>query len=204
MLANEAQQRGTHQPGFQGRETGLAQDSLRHLRSGGRREAIDADAVLLGRFEHLADFLQGALERSRAPNSTLGQEVELVENYLAIMQIRLGSRLRFTVRMTEDLRDVPFPPLLLQTLVENAVTHGIEPSAKEGTIDLTARRDGARIVVRVADDGVGIAGKDCAHGVGLTNTRERLATFYAGKATFELVPNSPSGTVAALTIPAGS
>ena len=154
--------------------------------------------------EHLADFLQGALERSRAAHSTLGQELDLVESYLSIMQIRLGKRLRFTTEVPDELRDVPFPPLLLQTLVENAVTHGIEPSEKDGSIAVTVRRDGARIVVHVTDDGVGIGGKECPYGVGLSNTRDRLATFYRGKASFELVPGSTAETVAAITIPAES
>jgi LytS/YehU family sensor histidine kinase len=69
--------------------------------------------------------VQGALERSRSPRSTLGQEIQLVESYLSIMQIRWGERLHFKTDIPADLRDVPFPPLLLQTLVENDVTHGI-------------------------------------------------------------------------------
>lgn len=169
------------------------------------RYLIRTDAGAASRMlEHLADFLQGALARSRAPHSTLGQELELVASYLSIMQIRLGRRLQFTTQIPAELRDVPFPPLLLQTLVENAVTHGIEPSEKDGNIGVNVRRDGSRIVVHVTDDGVGIAGKECPSGVGLSNTRERLATFYRGKASFELAPARPSGTTAAITFPAGS
>jgi signal transduction histidine kinase len=175
-------------------------NTLANLRYLIRTDSRTASRML----EHLADFLQGALERSRAPHSTLGQELELVESYLSIMQIRLGARLRFTAQIPDDLRDVRFPPLLLQTLVENAVTHGIEPSEKAGTIEVTVHRDGNRIVVRVADDGVGIGDKDCSHGLGLSNTRERLVTFYRGRASFDLAPGSPSGTVAAITIPAES
>jgi LytS/YehU family sensor histidine kinase len=151
--------------------------------------------------EHLADFLQGALERSRAAHSTLGQELELVASYLTIMQFRLGKRLRFKIVASEELADVPFPPLLLQTLVENALRHGIEPKSEGGVVEITAERRGADVVLRVRDDGVGVAA-DSEPGVGLRNTRERLASFYQGRASFELGRGAESGTVAAISIPA--
>jgi hypothetical protein len=153
--------------------------------------------------EHLADFLEGSLERSRALHSTLGQEIKLVESYLSIMRIRLGTRLRFVTDVPAELEQTPFPPLLLQTLVENAVVHGIEPHGGKGTIAVTARREGARIAIRVTDDGVGLdAARPRSDGLGLQNTRERLATFYAGRASFELTGGAPSGAVAAISIPA--
>jgi LytS/YehU family sensor histidine kinase len=151
--------------------------------------------------EHLADFLQGALERSRAAHSTLGQELELVASYLTIMQFRLGKRLRFKIVASEELADVPFPPLLLQTLVENALRHGIEPKSEGGVVEITAERRGADVMLRVRDDGVGVAA-DSEPGVGLRNTRERLASFYQGRASFELERGAESGTVAAISIPA--
>ncbi len=151
--------------------------------------------------DHLADFLHGALERSRAAHSTLGQELALVASYLTIMQYRLGERLKFRIAPAMELEDVPFPPLLLQTLVENAVRHGIEPRAEGGLIEITIERLPEKVVLRVHDDGVGLAAGS-EPGVGLRNTRERLASFYAGRASFELLPGAPSGTVAALSIPA--
>jgi signal transduction histidine kinase len=152
--------------------------------------------------DHLADFLQGALERSRAPRSTLGQELSLVESYLSIMQIRMGERLRFATSVPAELHEVPFPPLLLQTLVENAVTHGIEPHGGAGSVSVAARRDGARIILSVTDDGVGFDGSATGKtGLGLHNTRERLDTFFDGKASLEIAAGSASGTVAAISIP---
>ena len=153
--------------------------------------------------DHLADFLEGALERSRAPNSTLGQELALVESYLSIMKIRMGQRLRFETDVPDDLRGLPLPPLLLQTLVENAVKHGIEPSDSAGVVSITARREKDAVVVAVADDGVGIeAGAEASGGLGLRNTRERLETFFAGKATLEIARRVPSGTAVTITFPA--
>jgi len=151
--------------------------------------------------EHLADFLQGTLDRSRTAHSTLGQELELVASYLSIMQFRLGERLRFSITAPNELGDVPFPPLLLQTLVENALRHGIEPKSEGGVIAITAERRGIDVVVRVCDDGVGLAA-DSRPGIGLRNTRERLASFYQGRASFELDRGAQSGTVAAISIPA--
>lgn len=151
--------------------------------------------------DHIADFLQGALERSRSPRSMLGQEVALVASYLAIMRIRLGDRLRFSTDLPDDLHNAPFPPLLLQTLVENAVRHGIDPKDGGGTVRISARRDGDRIAVSVLDDGVGIA-PNSTPGVGLRNTRDCLATFYGGRATFALAEASPTGTIATISIPA--
>ena len=152
--------------------------------------------------DHLADFLHGALERSRAPGSTLGQELALVESYLAIMKIRMGDRLRFTTNVPADLFDLPFPPLLLQTLVENAITHGIEPSSTNGVVSVEARREKGAILLSVTDNGVGIAdGAAASHGLGLRNTRERLETFFGARASLAVQPHLPSGTIAAISIP---
>jgi LytS/YehU family sensor histidine kinase len=151
--------------------------------------------------EHLSDFLQGALERSRTAHSTLGRELELVASYLKIMQFRLGERLRFQITAPADIGDVAFPPLLLQTLVENALRHGIEPKSEGGLVEIVAQRRGADVLLCVRDDGVGLA-PDAQPGVGLRNTRERLASFYQGRASLELARGAQSGTVAAISIPA--
>jgi signal transduction histidine kinase len=166
------------------------------------RYLINSDSKAASQMlEHLADFLQGALERSRAARSTLGQELALVASYLTIMQFRLGERRKFRIAPAADLENVAFPPLLLQTLVENALRHGIEPRPEGGLIEITIERQAGQIVLRVRDDGVGLtAGSEA--GIGLRNTRERLASFYAGGASLELLPGAPAGTVAALSIPA--
>ena len=153
--------------------------------------------------EHLADFLQGALERSRTTHSTLGEEVELVTSYLKIMQFRLGGRLKFTIASPPELADVSFPPLLLQTLVENALRHGIEPAGAGGNVDVSIRREGGHIVLRVSDDGVGLKA-DSVPGVGLRNTLERLSSFYDGRASFDLGRGAKAGTVATISIPASA
>jgi sensor histidine kinase YesM len=119
------------------------------------------------------------------------------------MRFRLGERLRFTITAPDDLAGVPFPPLLLQTLVENALRHGIEPKGEGGLVEVMAERRGAEVVLRVRDDGVGLA-VDAEPGVGLRNTRERLASFFDGRASFELARGDPAGTVATISIPAAA
>lgn len=152
--------------------------------------------------DYLADFLEGALERSRDLRSTLGDEVQLVQSYLSIMQIRFGERLRFTIDVPTELEATEFPPLLLQALVENAVTHGIAPSGQPGIVSVTARRDGEFVDLQVSDTGVGLdPARSPTHGMGLRNTRERLATFYEGRASLTLEPATPSGTTARISLP---
>lgn len=152
--------------------------------------------------DHLADFLEGALERSRDLRSTLREEVQLVESYLSIMRIRFGDRLSFTIDVPSALDAVPFPPLLLQALVENAVTHGIAPSGQPGVISVTAREKDGVVDLTVADTGVGFdPAKSPIHGMGLKNTRERLSTFYEGRASLAIEPGESSGTVARLSVP---
>lgn len=152
--------------------------------------------------EHLADLLQAALEHSRDPGSTLGKELELIESYLAIMRMRLGDRLRFKVESSAGLDDIAFPALLLQTLVENAVAHGIEPGTGAGSVSVEAAQEGERIVVTIKDDGVGFDPARCADGTGLQNVRDRLGSYFSGKASLRLDSSPGLGTTARVTFPA--
>jgi hypothetical protein len=173
-------------------------NTLANLRVLVKSDAAAAHAML----DHLADFLQGALERSRDLNSTLGHELQIVESYLAIMRIRLGDKLRFEIDVPQFVRDLPFPSLLLQTLVENSVTHGIAPGDRPGTVRISAREQPGSIVLMVADDGVGFdaQGKP-GQGVGLRNVRDRLEAFYHGRASFTIGNAPAGGTEAVIGIP---
>ncbi len=153
---------------------------------------------------HLIAYLRAALPQLRAASTTLGKELELCEPYLSILRTRIGARLSFAIDVPDELRSRPFPPNLLISLVENAVKHGIEPSADGGSIAIGARRDGDRLVVEVVDTGRGAAPEGPATaggGVGLANVRERLAALYGPRARFTLTPVEPRGTRAALEIP---
>jgi LytS/YehU family sensor histidine kinase len=128
--------------------------------------------------------------------------VGLAEAYLNILRMRMGSRLGFTIDVPADLATHPFPPNLLISLVENAIKHGIEPSAGGGKVTVRARRDGTSLVVAVEDTGRGLGSSTRrGQGVGLANVRDRLAALYGTQGGFTLEPGDPAGARATLFIP---
>ncbi len=149
---------------------------------------------------HLLAYLRAALPQLRSNSTTLGQEIELSQAYLSIMQMRMGPRLAFAIDVPDELRSQRFPPMLLMSVVENAVKHGLEPQAEGGTIRLEARRHGERVAVAVADNGRGLGAK-VGNGVGLTNLRGRLRALYADNARFILEETPPHGARATIEIP---
>ena len=157
--------------------------------------------VMLG---HLVHYLRTSLPGTANTLSTLGVELERAIAYLEILKIRMGARLDYQVDVAEGLRSLPMPPMLLQTLVENAIKHGLEPKAGGGTVWIHARESGDRVRVTVADDGVGLGGANAVGGtgIGLANSRERLALLYGERAALSLEPNFPSGVAATLALPA--
>ena len=152
---------------------------------------------------HLIAYLRAALPQLRASTSTLGREASLAEAYLNVMQMRIGSRLAFTIDVPAELRDQPLAPNLLISLVENAIKHGIEPCADGGTLTLAARRSDDMIVVTVTDTGCGLSAnaRTAGQGVGLANVRERLAALYGARGRIALETVTPRGTRATLSLP---
>jgi PAS domain S-box-containing protein len=150
--------------------------------------------------QYLTDTLRVSLLRTREETSILRHEMDLLRNFLRIQAMRLEPRLSFDFEIPDELLDLPFPPLLLQPLVENAVIHGIEPNLKGGSISITAERTGAFLRLRVIDTGRGLSNANSG-GVGLANVRERLHALYGKKARLILSENIPCGTTAALEVP---
>ena len=150
---------------------------------------------------HLIQYLRNALPKMRESVSTVGQEVELVRAYLSILQMRMGERLAFTIEVPDALMALPFPPLMLPSLVENAIKHGLEPQREGGVVHITASEEGGRLRLVVSDTGRGFSETPGA-GVGLANIRERLAALYGGAARFTLEANTPRGVVATIEVPA--
>lgn len=150
--------------------------------------------------EHLNHYLRVSLGRTRNPVATLSEELDLVQTLLAIAQIRIESRLRYSVSIADNLRAALLPPLLLQPLVENALEHGIEPSIAGGEIRIEGEQQGESLVLRVCDNGVGLIGAT-EDGVGLSNVRARLASLYGENGRLALYTNQPSGVIAELTVP---
>ena len=149
---------------------------------------------------NLREYLRIASPKGRPGDVRLGEEVRLATAFLAIFQLRMGDRLRVRVDVPPDVRSAALPPLLLGTLVENAIKHGIAPRAAGGTVAVSARRDGSFLEVAVRDDGVGFR-TDWGPGIGLSNTRARLETLYPGVGALSLVENPDGGVKAIVRVP---
>jgi signal transduction histidine kinase len=163
-----------------------------------RTDPARADQML----GHLITYLRHSLPRADEALSTLGRELERSQAYLEILRIRMGERLQLQIDVASELHATPLPPMMLQTLVENAVKHGLEPKPGGGTIWLLARaRDGV-VSVTVADDGLGFSDAGSGTGIGLKNVRERLALVYGGAGSLSIVGNFPSGVAATISVPA--
>jgi sensor histidine kinase YesM len=153
---------------------------------------------------HLLAYLRAAVPQLRLPSTTLGKEIELAEAYLSIFRMRMGERLSFTIDVPQALRAHPFPPMLLMTVVENAIEHGLEPRADGGSVALAAHRAGDSLVVTVTDTGNGLAGRGPsrpADGVGVANLRNRLAAMYGTRGQFRLEDAAPHGARATIELP---
>ena len=150
----------------------------------------------------LLRYLREALPQLRSQHANLAHELELVRAYLDLFQVRMGARLAFTIEADRVLHGIPFPPMLLVTLVENAIKHGIEPSGAGGHVTVRARRSGDMLEVAVLDDGVGFGGAPTAGtGVGLVNVRRQLKARYGSMARLALESREPRGASATLVIP---
>lgn len=158
--------------------------------------------------DHLVGYLQNAMPDMRSVSSTVGREMDLVSDYLAVMRIRMGTRLRFAVEVAEELRRLPVPPAMLISLVENAIKHGLERASRPGLITVSARKmsngKGALLSLSVIDDGVGLT-EQAGQGTGLANIAERLLLLYGREASLAVKPVDGQGVRAVLTLPiAGS
>lgn len=152
---------------------------------------------------HLIDYLRSALPRMRESTSTIGQELDLARAYLSILKMRMGDRLSFDIALPEGLANTPFPPLMLPSLVENAVKHGLEPVREGGHIHLAVQERDGRLRVVVSDTGRGVP-ESPGEGVGLANIRERLAALYGAEGRLTLEANHPHGAIATVEIPLGA
>lgn len=145
--------------------------------------------------ESLIAYLRAAMPRLNDDQATLGQELDLVRAYLELMHMRMPDRLACSLEVPAELLGQRFPAMALLTLVENAIHHGIDPSEEGGRITVRAWREGAEVVVAVADTGVGLS-ETAAPGTGLSNLRARLAAFFGATARLDLLEQVPSGVCA--------
>jgi hypothetical protein len=162
-----------------------------------RTDPARADEML----GNLIMYLRHSLPRTEDSLSTIGEELERARAYLDILKIRMGSRLNLQIEVPEHLKSCLFPPMMLQTLVENAIKHGLEPKSGGGTVWILARTIDNLVAVTVADDGRGFSAEGGGTGIGLRNVRERLRLAYGAAASFNIVANFPSGVAATITLP---
>ena len=161
------------------------------------REAPDAACGML---DNLMRYLGVALPQMRCGGTTLGREAALAEAYLGIQKLRMGRRLAFAIDVPPALNDVPMPPMMLLTLVENAIKHGLAPLPEGGFIRVSAAQERDELRLQVSDSGRGFAQTSGA-GTGIANIRARLDALHGRAARLDLGLNQPRGVTATLTLP---
>jgi LytS/YehU family sensor histidine kinase len=169
--------------------------NLRYLVQSGSKDALPM-------LDYLIDYLRTALPEMRADSSTLAREAALARAYLEIIRIRMGGELEFRIDLPAGLEEHPLPALMVMSLVENAVKHGIAPVGR-GRIDVRISSAAGRLRVEVEDDGRGVA-REPGNGVGLANIRERLAVLFGDAVRLELRPGASGGALATLEFPLGA
>ena len=155
--------------------------------------------------DQLILYLRSTLNASCTESTTLRQEFAQLKAYLAIMSLRMGPRMAYTLELPQALNQVRIPPMLLQPLVENAIKHGLEPKVGKGTLDVMAMADGESVLITVRDTGLGLPeGHDPgvrSQSYGLAHVRERLAAAYGPQAAIRLERNEPQGVCATVRLP---
>lgn len=152
--------------------------------------------------QRLADLYRALLEASRTPTSTLADECVIAENYLEVEHVRFGDRLRYAIDVPPELATVELPSLVVQTLVENAVRHGIAKSRKGGEVRVSAARHDRDAVLEVSNTGALVDANAPASGVGLANTRARLALLFGDAAALDIT-TADARTIVRVVVPLG-
>jgi len=145
---------------------------------------------------------QAASDGRRGGVRDLGRELAVIRPYLEILKVRMEERLVTEIAVPDGLLSAEFPPMMIQTLVENAIKHGLEPKPEGGLLRVAAEISHGKLVVSVADTGLGFGRAATAGtGVGLANIRERLQLLHGTRATLTVAENQPSGTVVTVAVP---
>lgn len=157
----------------------------------------DAGSEML---RHLQRYLRTSWSNLSAQLVSVSKALDLVDAYLRIQAVRMGARLNWRIEADADARAGMLPPLLLMTLVENAIKHGLGPLPGGGTVRVAAQVVDGRLQLRVSDNGCGFR-QSSGGGTGLANVRTRLGLMYGGAAQLRLAMNQPRGVVATLSLP---
>jgi signal transduction histidine kinase len=155
-----------------------------------------------GMLAHFIDYLRRVMPMLECSEVPLADEINLIRAYLAVIQARMAGRLAVNIQVPGNLSALRVPPLMLATLVENAIKHGLAPLPSGGIISVTASCDLDLLELVVADNGVGLkADSGGGTGIGLYNVRARLATLYGPKASLQVQANRPNGVCATIRVP---
>ncbi len=171
-------------------------NTLSAVRSLGQTDR-PATVVML---RHLETYFEAGLPQLRRDETTIASELALVDAYLAIFKVRLGARLQYQIDLPEAVAQQVIPSMIILTLVENGLKHGIAPAVAGGSIAVTVKRDAGRLVCEVADSGGGMDAR-MGQGMGLANVRQRLLMRYGAAGELTLAPGVPRGVVATLRVP---
>ncbi len=156
--------------------------------------------------KNLIALLRASMPTMREANAggarDLGRELAVIKPYLDILKVRMEERLQTVIDVPDGLLSAEFPPMMIQSLVENSIKHGLEPKAEGGSLGIKAEILHGKLALTVTDTGLGFGRADTAGtGVGLANIRERLNLLYGAKASVTVTENQPSGTRVTITIP---
>src|SRR5262249_51736239 len=152
--------------------------------------------------ELLSDLLRQVLRSEPGHETTLTEELEFIGRYLEIEKVRFSDRLRPQIDVQPDVGGARVPRFILQPLVENALRHGIARRAEAGLLEVSARREDQNLVLRVRDDGPGLQGDATGTaGVGLLNTRSRLAALYGDRGRLEISNAEGGGVLVTVRLP---
>ena len=149
---------------------------------------------------HLIDYLRSTGSPASAHGATLGAEIDIIRAYLGVVEMRMSGRIAVSIDVPDELLAYAMPSLVVATLVENAVKHGLSPKPDGGTVRVSARRQGEFLEVCVADDGVGFVGSG-GTGIGLSNVRARLRTLHGSQAALLIRSNAPAGALVTVVVP---
>lgn len=162
------------------------------------RKTAEASRML----ELLSDILREVLQTDRSHETSLSQEIEFIERYLAIERVRFSDRLRPVITVDSSIARAAVPRFLLQPLVENALRHGIARRGDAGLVEIRGRREGEQLVLTVRDDGPGLPATPASTaGVGLSNIRARLAELYGSAANLNVSNAEGGGVIATVRLP---
>ena len=168
---------------------------------------IETDPARAGKMQrNLIALLRATMPTMREANAQstrdLGRELAVIRPYLEILKVRMEERLQTELNVSDGLLSAEFPPMMLQSLVENAIKHGLEPKAEGGLLRVGAEIVHGKLAVTVADTGLGFGkAATVGTGIGLSNIRERLALLYGDKASLTVTETDGGGTSVTITVP---